>query len=164
MPLLVRAKAILPKGQLQPGVIATEVRNQVTTEGRRIQRLLEGTVKTWRNKPSFVPVQRVAPTQSRVVSVTVRAGGNAQAVDHFGKVNNGTTYRISVMSPRFRPKTTPGSLRAGPGHPPFDPVGFGLSPGIKARHFTQQIHDLRQPEFSRNVRAAIQRGIRKRGP
>lgn len=167
---LVRAKAILPKGHLQAGVIANEVRRKVIDEGRIIQRALRGTVKTWRNKPTFLMTQQVAPTRSKDVYVLVFAAGDAEAVEHFRYVNEGTAIRWALMSRDFRPKTKPGSLVAGAGMAPFDPVLRGRSqmfasrPGIVARHFTKTIQADRHPKFSAAVRAAIQRGLEKRGP
>lgn len=170
MSSFVKARAILPKGVLQPGVIAREVRNKLVDEGRIVQRALRGTVKTWRNKPDFTMKQRVAPTESREVSVTVSPSGNQDAVDHFRWVNKGTQVRWALMSRDFRPKTSPDSLKAGPGKPPADPLLRGRSqmfaprPGIQARNFTVKIKKERQPKFSAAVRAAIQKGLAKRGP
>lgn len=165
----VKLRAILPKGVLQPGYIARAVRNKLVDEGRIVQRALKGTVATWRNPPEFEMTQRVAPTESRAISVTVSPAGDPEAVKHFRHVNDGTAIRWALMHPDFRPKTTPGKLKAGSGSPPFDPIARGKSemfrprPGIVARNFTVIIHDSRQPKFSAAVRAAIARALAKRG-
>lgn len=165
----VRLRAILPKGQLQDKVIARFVRNKVVDEGRILERALTATVSTWRDAPTFKAKQRVAPSQGPSVSVTVAAGGSAEAVDHFKFVNAGTAIRWAVMHPDFKPKTSPNSLRAGPGSPPFDPIVrgrrnmFRARPGIVARNFTVKIKQDRQPKFSAAIRAAIRRGLAVRG-
>lgn len=167
---LVKLKAILPKGVLQPREVARAVRNKLVDEGRIVQRALRGTVGTWRNAPTFEMTQHVAPTQGQAIYVTVSPAGDPEAVRHFKFVNDGTAVRWAVMSKDFRPKTTPGKLKAGPGKPPADPVLRGRSqmfsprPGIVARKFTFIIKADRQPKFSTAVRAALARAMAKRGP
>lgn len=165
----VRLKAILPKGVLQPGAVARAVRNKVVDEGRIVERRLASTVATWRNAPKFKATQRVAPSESRAVSVTVSPAGDPEAVQHWIYVNDGTTVRWALMDPKFKPKTAPGQLKAGPGNPPFDPVlrgrkqMFAPRPGIQARNFTVLVKDERQKPFSNAVREAIRRTLARRG-
>lgn len=84
--------------------------------------------------------------------------------DHDGEIYNyvdiGTRVRYATMSPKFRPKTIPNTLRTGPGHPPIRPLFVDRNnpqPGIAARGYSDLIAKNRGGQCIKGITSALDR-------
>jgi len=71
-------------------------------------------------------------------------------------LNDGTSVRYATMGPRFRAKTAPKRIKAGPGQSDVLYVNKNRPrPGIKARNFDKQIKKKLEPEYFKLVSRAV---------
>jgi hypothetical protein len=128
-------------------IIRSAVYKLLQHEANMQIKMFEMTVRTWVDSPIFnSDIQGDEPMILQV--------GTSDKVYYF--LNYGTRVRRALMSDDFVPKTSPGSLksRAGRGH--RVKISKNISrPGIEARHFAENIYDVRRPIFMKNFKSYI---------
>lgn len=150
---------------LDPQKYIRELERVAETHANRVKKDFDGTVATWRRRPSF-PVKK-QDTASDIVRFIGPSGPNKE---RFNWVHEGVAPRF--IRPRRAPMlrfqrgyiaaTTPGKLgsrtakRFGPW---VSSKGFRW-PGIQPRDFSTVIRSKREGDFFRDVQNAISRAAR----
>jgi len=158
MPIMM--KAIKPS-RLKQGVFRLELLNELRKAGRHMRRDYEQTTRTWKGaKPSFeflISLTGGGPTL--VIEVT---GG--KGADKWFWLDEGTAVRYATMSPDWRSKTSPGSLRSVSGRGTMLFVSKKHPrPGIEARGWTKIVVRVWTPRFKRRMESAMVRAAKKSG-
>ena len=155
----IRIKSIKPKSMDVKGY-RTIITKQLRTEGTKIEKELLKPTKTWKERVPFKKtlrtekasaVMRVATSEKRYVLLTL-----------------GTRKRWAVMSSDFRSKTKVRSLSARQGRGStvirgqraMSQRNIAPRPGIKARHFTDEVVKVRSAIFFRNMRRAMNKAAK----
>lgn len=146
----------------QRGTGRLAVLNKLREVGKEIQADFEGTVSTWKHKPTFKVEISTAGGQP---SVTV-----GTADEKYKWVDEGTSPHVIVPKKakilRFPsksvPKTRPGNLTAGAGMVGGDEVfaHVVLHPGTQPRKFSEKIKNKWKGEFGKRM-AAVMKEIAK---
>ncbi len=162
-------KAIKP-GQLRPDAIRMEILNALRAEGREQTKLLQATVETWENPPTFESKIHLARGDGSAAVETYPAG-DPEAVKHWNWTDKGTEAHAiaAVNAPAlafqtgFEPKTRNRWFGSGPGRRsgewrrPF----VVWHPGTAAREWSKQLLEDRLQPFTDAIRGAIMRGSMK---
>lgn len=122
-----------------------------------------GTVKTWKNeKPNFK--SQIKENKDFIITAYLVEDGS-KGSKKWIFLNGGTSVRWAVMSPDWKSKTTPGTLKSGRGRGRVLAVGKKRlrrpRPGIEARNWTKIIFDTRSPEFAEIMDFANKKGVGK---
>jgi len=135
--------------------IADKIGKVLNKYAEKAEQDFDNTTKTWKHDINFEK------------EVTLR--GNKMEVSVFTKsdifrfVNDGTAVRFATMTPDFRPKTKPGSLRSSSGRGGLQYVNKQYPrPGIKPREFTDTIVEKHDKKFVNDIQKASASGARLR--
>jgi hypothetical protein len=110
---------------------------------------------TWEHHPAFM-VSRFQ-WSGDIVQIIVETDDEI-----FKYIDEGTSIRYATMTPDFVPKTTPGSLKSGPGAGGLAYVSRKHPrPGIKARKISELITHNREIKFDQNLGRAVSRVVNK---
>ena len=163
----INVKYTLPKMKFGAKDFVNAVERAMRTQtGPGVQRVLEGTVNGWENKPEFRFKQT---TTSNKISILIYADG--KNADLYSLVNKGSPAHI------IRPRQSGGLLRFQPGYSAatkprslmskgkkrsgdFVSASVVSHPGFEAREFDVTTADYYEPKFQREMRASI-KGIVK---
>jgi hypothetical protein len=137
-------------------------------EGTVQRKKLEGTVKSWKNKPGFETLIGLDKGTATALTGPV---GNKDAVQHWEWTDEGTKpHTIRARRKpylRFRypskAKTKPGSFTSGRGSKGrnWAMVRSVSHPGTKARNWSKKLQKQRRRPYTRSMIKAIQRGAKK---
>ena len=144
------------------------VRRHITgKESKLLVKEFAKIVKNWKGKPRFIAKSN-KNRGSFVLSVRV-AGKEAQKWRWVSRGTKGP-YQIRAKNAptlafrtNYVPKTKPGGFWGGPGKATGNwrtPIEV-THPGIKPRHFEEEISKTFQPEFRRRIENLIRREVRK---
>lgn len=121
--------------------------------GKDAAKLYAGTVRTWGDKPDFTVEVNGTATKMEVL-----VGTDSKIYSY---VDEGTRVRRALLSPDWRSKTTPGSLRSGGGKGRVILISKKISrPGIKARGFSVAIKDQIDRKAEQTFNKLIKKAIR----
>lgn len=127
------------------------------------------TVSTWKKKPQFKTEIDTGIGESRgQTSVKIETNDPVYAyVDQGTKkhIIRPRRKRSLVFNSRFKPKTGPMSLQAGPGlsAPPLVGAKVVRHPGTKPRNFNKRIKQKWEPEYKKQMKNAMARAARRCG-
>lgn len=147
-----------PTGELNKAVNLTidqiEKTNEMTARDleKRALGLFKGTTRNWRHDVEFVADIDFGPD-----GITLIAGTDDMPYFFLDK---GTRVRRALLSPDWKSKTQPGSLKSGKGRGRVLVINKKFNfPGIKARDFSGRILDIisreLEPTFNRNAKKVI---------
>ena len=161
--MLVLTKTIKPKA-----LKAKEMRLALLSAMGKMETVVkkdfQGTTKTWKHKPVFESLislrQAAGPvlfvfTQDKIYGYVDK--GTRPHEIWAGYYTGKSDKKTLAFPSAFTPKTTPGSLKSGPGSSGGDTVftPYVEHPGTKPRDFTGQIKKLEEPKFKRAMEAAM---------
>ena len=165
--MLVLTKTIKPKA-LNANAMRSVLLTGMRKMAPQIKKEFESTTKTWKHKPRFEWVVNTKPSGPEILVGTddeiyryVNEGTRPH--DIWAGAYTGKSDKKTLAFPSaFTPKTTPGSLKSGPGSSGGDTVFTPMvhHPGTKARDFTGQIKKIWAPRFKREMEA-VMRDVRK---
>lgn len=121
--------------------------------GPTIQKEMKSATRTWQHKPDF-------PIEFRYLQwkMWIQVAPQGKNRDKWKFVSRGTRVRHAQMSPDFKAKTRPGSLRSSAGRGGVVRVSRAFhGPPIEAREFEEQIID----KHERSIRAEAGRVVKK---
>jgi hypothetical protein len=159
MPGLFITKIVKPEA-FSSNRVRAEVLNALKKQAIRAHRYLNMTVQYWNNPAVFNHDIFYAGGEPTIVAYADK-NANKDGASHWVKLNEGTTIRYSVMTRDFVAKTkVPGGVGTnvpGAGKAAYvDPAG---RPGIEARGWSEIIHKKMQPDFTRKMREAVEKGL-----
>lgn len=126
------------------------------------------TVSTWKKKPNFETEVDTGIDTGGKTSIKIETTDPV-----YGYVDKGTKRHIIrprrkralIFNAKFKPKTGPMSLQAGPGFSGPPVVGAKLvhHPGTKPRNFNKRIKQKWEPDYKRQMQNAMARATRRCG-
>ena len=161
--MLVLTKTIKPK-KLQDKAMRLALLNAMDKFGTVVKKDFQGTTSTWKHKPVF-EVQRslrqaAGPilfvfTQDKIYGYVDK--GTRPHEIWAGYYTGKSEHKTLAFPSAFTPKTTPGSLKSGPGSSGGDTVftPYVEHPGSKPRGFTKIIAKEDLPKYKRAMEAAM---------
>lgn len=148
-------RAIKP-GNLNIPVFRAEANVAMERTLLAIQTGYDRTEATWTHKALFEKV---------ITNTAIEVIGRYTTEEKIVKfLDEGTSVRYAVLSPDWRSKTTPRFIGSGAGSGRVMFVSKKRpQPGIKARHWTDEIKKATLPLFRAEVQAAFARAAKKSG-
>lgn len=162
---IVRMEAIIPKTLFKLPLVRAELLQEMGRQLKIIDGMYGATYKTWNHKPKFTT--KFSSNRNRII-------GQVTTIDViYSWVEDGT--RRHIILPRSpsgvlafpstqKAKTKPRTIGSGGGFKSSRTSFRRLTihPGIKARKFSETIIKRRDKFYSRQMQAAVARGVKRR--
>lgn len=131
--------------------------NALKVEGRYAKGLLDQTVATWQDAPTF-PVE--LHYKGGFIELRVQPKGTEHQLWKWVWLDQGTRVRYATMTRNFKAKTSPGSFSSGTGAGGVAYVSKKVPrPGIAARNWSAMLNYRMEKRFKKNLEAAIRQAI-----
>lgn len=145
-------RAVIPKKLFRFRTVREELLREMNKQIDIIDRMYQKTYRTWRTKPTF---EKKISTGKERLAISTSTGF---AVMRF--LDDGTRVRRALMTADFIPKTGPRTIGSKGGRGGVVFISKKLArPGIKARHFTDEIVKRRAKNYTRAMTRALRRGV-----
>ena len=146
----------IPPKLVDMGKFRLESLNALRREGTKQREELRKTTKDWQgDKPKFESKISLSGGDAQVRTGTA---GSKHGQDKWKWLNEGTAVRRALLSPNWRSKTKPGTLRTGKGAGQVLAVGYQFAfDGIEARLWTDLVTKKRQKPFARDYGNVVKR-------
>ena len=151
------------------------VRTQVLSVLRKYERKMlkdyDKTTQTWEGETPTFDSKISFPRVGKEMSLWVGAVDDGSfGYRKFNWINKGTSIRWAVLSDDWLSKTFPGRLVSTGGQGEvliagraMIEEGFSAEPGLEARNFDKQIREIHLPDFQKDMKTAVARGLRRSG-
>lgn len=180
---MILAKAIKP-ARLREKAMLAALNVGLVKAGATVKKDFQGTTSTWTHKPKFEVVITRRPHGPELFVGTddeiyryvdlgtgiygpnkAKYGAQGGYEIWAGFYTGKSDKKFLAFPSAFTPKTTPGSLKSGPGASgPVDTFrAMVVHPGIKPRRFSEIIAEKRTPWFKRQMEAAMRQAAKVSG-
>ena len=170
MPTILTAKTT--KARARPDKVRQNLLNTMRSYKRKLIKEFDSTVNTWEDPfdiPKFDDTLKVS--LDRQGNMAIEAGpidDGSHGYDIWKYLNGGTSVRWAYFSSDWQSKSAPGQIPSGEGagyvtlrgRKAIEDAGLPPGEGIEARDWTGQIKEKYKKDFTRDVRAAIRKGLK----